>query len=60
MTPAATPAVLPPGACDCHLHVFDPAYPLAATASAAARQPNGDADTLRCILIDNPQQLYGF
>jgi D-galactarolactone isomerase len=27
---------VPPGTCDCHMHVYDPAYPLAATAFAAA------------------------
>ena len=27
---------VPPGTCDCHMHVYDPAYPLAATAVAAA------------------------
>lgn len=33
---AVSSAVLPPGACDCHFHVFDPAYPLAASATAPA------------------------
>jgi D-galactarolactone isomerase len=27
---------VPAGTCDCHMHVYDPAYPLAATAVAAA------------------------
>ncbi len=27
---------VPPGTCDCHMHIYDPAYPLAATAVAAA------------------------
>ena len=27
---------VPPGTCDCHMHVYDPAYPLAPTAIAAA------------------------
>jgi D-galactarolactone isomerase len=26
---------VPPGTCDCHMHIYDPAYPLAATAIAA-------------------------
>ncbi len=29
---------MPPGVCDCHFHVFDPEYPLAATATSAAPQ----------------------
>jgi D-galactarolactone isomerase len=29
-------AKAPPGACDCHMHVYEPGYPLAATAVAAA------------------------
>ena len=41
MSPQPTPIPLSPGACDCHIHVFDPAYPLAPTARvrppAAAR-----------------------
>lgn len=103
---AASSAGLPPGACDWHFHVFDPAYPLAATASAAAPEFRAlrslmartlaqaypqrclwasnwphvgranpprdadlltllrawapDSDTFRRILVDNPQQLYGF
>lgn len=33
---ATTSVAIPAGACDSHFHVFDPAYPLAATATAAA------------------------
>lgn len=36
MTTHPQPELLATGACDCHMHVFDPAWPLAATPTAAA------------------------
>src|SRR5258705_179068 len=33
---ANEPTKAPPGACDCHMHVYEPDYPLAPTAVAAA------------------------
>ena len=30
------PKLVPPLSCDSHMHIYDPAYPLAATAGAAA------------------------
>ena len=37
MSVTNTLAPLPVGACDCHMHVFDPAYPFAATATVMPR-----------------------
>lgn len=36
MTTRPLSGVLAAGACDCHMHVFDPAWPLAASATAPA------------------------
>ena len=67
MTLAASAAAMPPGACDCHFHVFDPAYPLAANASAAALQHATLADyrkvqtelgLTRAVLVQST--AYGF
>ncbi len=64
---AAFPAGLPPGACDCHFHVFDPAYPLAATATAAApqramladyRKVQAELGLTRAVLVQST--AYGF
>lgn len=62
-----SPIGLPPGACDCHFHVFDPAYPLASTASAAVPQRATLADyrmvqaelgLARAVLVQS--NAYGF
>ena len=37
----------PPGACDCHIHVYDPAYPLAA--SATFKPPHAPVDAYRAV-----------
>jgi D-galactarolactone isomerase len=39
--------VAPPGACDCHLHIYEPQYPLAPTAIAAA--PLGSLADYRAV-----------
>ena len=67
MTSTATPAAMPAGACDCHCHVFDPAYPLAATASAPApvratladyRHVQAELGLSRAVLVQS--SAYGF
>jgi len=64
---AASAAALPPGACDCHFHVFDPAYPLAASASVAAperaklsdyRKVQAELGLTRGVLVQS--STYGF
>jgi D-galactarolactone isomerase len=58
---------MPAGACDCHCHVFDPAYPLAATASAPApvratladyRHVQAELGLSRAVLVQS--SAYGF
>ncbi len=67
MKHAASSVGLPPGACDCHFHVFDPAYPLAATASAVAperakladyRTVQAELGLTRGVLVQST--AYGF
>jgi D-galactarolactone isomerase len=67
MNHSANPAVLPRGACDCHCHVFDPAYPLEATASAPApqratladyRKVQAELGLTRAVLVQSTG--YGF
>ena len=58
---------MPSGACDCHVHVFDPAYPLAATAStvpperarlADYRKVQAELGLTRAVLVQSSG--YGF
>ena len=44
---SSTPSVVPPGACDCHMHVFEDRFPLAATATF--RPPHAPADAYRAV-----------
>jgi D-galactarolactone isomerase len=41
------PAGLPPGACDCHVHVFEPRFPLAPTATFTP--PHAPVDAYRAV-----------
>ena len=66
MTHAAADAPLPSGACDCHVHVYDQAYPLAPTAtfkppqaSVAAYQTVQKQLGLSRVVVVQPT-AYGF
>jgi D-galactarolactone isomerase len=63
----AASVTVPPGAWDCHFHVFDPAYSLAATASAPApqhatladyRKVQAELGLTRTVLVQST--AYGF
>lgn len=67
MIHAVFPAVLTSGVCDCHFHVFDPAYPLAANATSAAperatladyRKVQAQLGLTRAVLVQST--AYGF
>ncbi len=66
MNLAVSTDILSPGACDCHLHVFDPAYPLAAASAAAPlhaklsdyRKVQSELGLTRAVLVQST--AYGF
>ena len=51
-TPNDAVFVVPAGACDCHVHAYDDAYPLAPTATF--KPPHAPMANYACLLYTSP------